>query len=188
MTRAHLAQIHAVETAGNRLCHSALLKSRMVSQTVNLPLIDRAVFRESAVDGGAVSDHMLAVMGNAVSAGLAASAIAIRVNADPLSDLKFGYLFSHFGDHAGELMSQDGGRRYFRSTLVSFINMYVCSAYAACLYLDQHILWSYLWHLMFFHSQIMLPIKNCTFHCLCLLFFLSFHTYDCILIISLVYN
>ena len=134
-----LAHIHAVQTAGDRFGHCALLERSTVSERVNLLFVDCAVFRESAVHSGAVAGHVRAVMRHTVAAEFACPAIVIGIDAHAVPFAVARDRAAGIRDNAGEFVSQNRGGMGFGRALVPFENMHIRTADAACLDLDQHI-------------------------------------------------
>lgn len=164
LARMNVAHIHTVQTAGNRFGHCTLFKGGVVAQLVDLTLVYAAILCKAAVDRCSVADHICAVVCNAVPAEIALAAIAVRVDADTVAYLYIGYRSTNFSNYTGKFVSQNGRRCHFCCTLVALINVHICAADTACLYLNQNIFCSDLRHRGFFDSHVMFTIKNCTFH------------------------
>ena len=123
----------------DRFGHSTLLEAGVFAQLVDLLHIDGAVLRKAAVNGGAVAGHMLAVVVDSVTAGFAAAAGMVWVDAHAIARLKAGDIAAHGLDNAIELMAKDCGRGNVGCTLVAFIDMHVGAADAASFDVDQNV-------------------------------------------------
>ena len=162
--RLDIAHVDAVQAAGNGLGHSALFKARVVSEFVNLLHIDGAILGKATVNRGAVAGHMLAVVVDAIAAGLAAAAGMVGVDAHAVARLKAGDVAAHGLDHAGELMAQDRGRGNVGGALVALIDMYVGAADTACLDVNQNVALAHGRLCRILDPQIVLSIEDRAFH------------------------
>ena len=153
-----------MQAAGDRLGHGALLKARVVAQLIYLLHVDGAVLGKAAVDGGAVAGHMLAVMVDAITAGLAAAAGVVGVDTHAVARLKACDIAAHGLDDAGKLMPQDRGRGNVGSALVALVDMYVGAADAACLDVNQNVALAHSRLYRILDPQIVLSIEDRAFH------------------------
>ena len=104
-----------------------LFKGSPLPQLVYLFLIHGAVFRESSVYSGPISDHMLAVMGHAAPAGRTGSAVTVGIHAHPVARPIIHDRFADSLHDAGELMPQYGGRGDLRRALVPLMLLLLLS-------------------------------------------------------------
>ena len=159
-----VAHIDAVQTARHGLGHGALLEAGVIAQLVDLLHIDGAVLGKAAVNGGAVTGHMLAVVVDSVAAGFAAAAGMVWVDAHAIARFKASDVAAHGLDNARKLMTKDRGRGNVGCTLVAFIDMNVGTADAASFDVDQNVAPAHGRLCRFLDSEVVLSIEDRAFH------------------------
>ena len=159
-----VAHIDAVQAAGDGLGHGALLEAGVIAQLVDLLHIDGAVLGKTAVNGGAVTGHMLAVVVDSVAAGFAAAAGMVWVDAHAIARFKAGDIAAHGLDNARKLMTKDRGRGNVGCTLVTFIDMHVGAADAASFDVDQNVTLAHGRFCRILDPEIVLSIEDRAFH------------------------
>ena len=159
-----VAHIDAVQAAGDGLGHGALLEAGVIAQLVDLLHIDGAVLGKAAVNGGAVTGHMLAVVVDSVAAGFAAAAGMVWVDAHAIARFKAGDIAAHGLDNARKLMTKDRGRGNVGCTLVAFIDMNVGTADAASFDVDQNVTLAHGRFCRILDPEIVLSIEDRAFH------------------------
>ena len=107
---------------------------------------------------------MLAVVVDSVTAGFAAAAGMVWVDAHAIARFKVGDVAAYGLDNARKLMTKDRGRGNVGCALVAFIDMNVGTADAASLDVDQNVALAHGRLCRILDPEIVLSIEDRAFH------------------------